>query len=223
MNIKDKENREQKSTKKLFYVLELFGLKRKLPILKSPSGINIAGFNIVGDMELLQRSGEFLSNKVKSNNVSYDIILTTELKGVPVAQEVARHLCCDYVCLRKSKKCYMLDPISINSGSITSGKSVYYLSSDDFEKLKNKNVLFVDDVFSTGTTFSNILNFANNSGFKISAGLSVLREGKKEADEDLIFNFKNTPVLCCGFLPIPEIKSNNYDNDLVADDNEFTI
>ena len=38
-----------------FYELNILGLKRQLPILKTPSGIYIAGFNLVGDMELLKK------------------------------------------------------------------------------------------------------------------------------------------------------------------------
>lgn len=189
---------------KNFYELDILGLKRQLPILKAPNGINIAGFNIVGDMELLKRAGEFLASQVKTNNMKFDIILTTELKGLPIAQEVARKLNCDYVCLRKSKKCYMLNPISIKGESITSGKSEYYISQTEHEKLKDKNVLFVDDVYSTGTTFGHMKCFSKQAGFNITGCISVLREGKKNLDDKLYFIAQDTPVCCCGFLPLPE-------------------
>lgn len=187
-----------------FYELNILGLKRQLPILKTPSGINIAGFNLVGDMELLKKAGKFLSYQTITKDIKYDIILTTELKGLPIAQEVARYLNCDYVYLRKSKKCYMLNPISIAGESITSGKSEYYVSQTEYEKLKNKNVLFVDDVYSTGSTFKFMKNFSKQAGFKITGCLSVLKEGKKN-DDNLNFNAEDTPVICCGFLPLPEI------------------
>ena len=188
----------------MFYKLDVLGIERELPILKAPSGIHIAGFNPVGDMELLIKSGKYLANCVKKNNVAFDIILTTELKGLPIAQEVARNLKCDYVCLRKEKKCYMLNPTHTSGGSITSGKSDYYVSELDLTKLKNKKVLFVDDVFSTGSTFENMLNFAKNEDFKIVAGLSILKEGK-DSDSNLKFTYNNVPIICCGFLPLPKI------------------
>ncbi len=87
----------------MFYRLNVLGLKRDLPILKSPSGIYIAGFNPVGDMELICKAGEELARKIVDNDIEFDVILTTELKGLPIAQEVARKLKCDYVCLRKEK------------------------------------------------------------------------------------------------------------------------
>lgn len=186
-----------------FYTLKVLGIERKLPILESPSGTKIAGFNIVGDMELLKLSSEYLGQKLKDKNIKYDIVLTTELKGLPIAQEVARNLNCDYICLRKSKKCYMLNPIAIKSNSITSGDSQYYISQTEFEKLKNKNIIFVDDVYSTGETFKHILKFADNTNLKITACLTILREGIKNKDNVLEFNSNNIPVICCGFLPLP--------------------
>lgn len=187
----------------MFYKLKVFDLERELPVLKAPSGIFIAGFNPVGDMELLEKAGMDLSNKVLFNNIEFDIILTTELKGVPIAQEVARNLKCDYVCLRKDEKCYMLNPKHTNGGSITSGKSDYYISELDLNKLKNKKVIFVDDVFSTGSTFKNMIDFSKRENFEIVACLSILKEDIKESD--LNFVFENIPVYCSGFLPLPKV------------------
>ena len=195
-----------------FYKLKVLSLERKLPLLKAPSGIYIAGFNPVGDMELLIKAGKDLSNKVKQNGIKCDVILTTELKGLPIAQEVAKNLNSDYVCLRKDKKCYMLNPKQISGESITSGKSSYYVSEIELEKLKHKNVVFVDDVFSTGSTFDHMLKFAEQEDFKIVAGLSILREGKAPATE-LNFKYKNTQVYCSGFLPLPEVSDVDLDDE----------
>lgn len=193
----------------MFYRLNVLGLKRDLPILKSPSGIYIAGFNPVGDMELICKAGEELAGKIVDNDIEFDVILTTELKGLPIAQEVARKLKCDYVCLRKEKKCYMLNPKHTSGESITSGKSDYFVSELDLEKLKNKKVIFVDDVFSTGSTFKNMISFAQRENFKIVAGLSILREGESE---ELKFVYQSVPVFVCGHLPLPQVEREQDDN-----------
>lgn len=192
----------------MFYKLKVLGMERNLPILKAPSGIYIAGFNPVGDMELIVKTGKYLAKQVIDNQIDFDVILTTELKGLPIAQEVARLLKSDYVCLRKNKKCYMLNPKHTSGGSITSGKSEYYISQLDLEKIKNKKVIFVDDVFSTGTTFRNMLNFANNESFKIVAGLSILRE-HEDSKCDLNFDYNNVPIFCVGILPLPKVDNSN--------------
>ena len=187
-----------------FYKLEVLGLERQLPILPTPSGVNIAGFNSVGDTELLKNSGEFLVNELKKNNVEFDVILTTELKGIPIAQEVARLTNTDYVCLRKQEKCYMFEPKKIYSESITSGKTEFYVSTTEFDKLENKKVIFVDDVFSTGATFNGILSFFKDTNIDIVAGAFILKEVPKTAiDSPLSFEFQNKQVFSCGILPLP--------------------
>lgn len=188
-----------------FYDLEFLGLKRKLPILPAPSGIKIAGFNSVGDMELLKIAGEDLSKQIKNSKLDFDIILTTELKGIPISQEVARLLQKDYVCLRKAQKCYMLNPVQVKSESITSGRTEYYVSETDFQKLQGKRVLFVDDVFSTGATFRNIIEFSKNSNIKIVGGAFILKEVlKTNLSSPLNFEFEGKSIFCSGALPLPE-------------------
>ena len=187
-----------------FYKLDFLGLERNLPILPTPSGVNIAGFNSVGDTELLKKSGEFLINVLKENKIEFDVVLTTELKGIPIAQEVARLTNTDYVCLRKQEKCYMLEPKKIFSESITSGKTEFYVSTTEFDKLENKKVIFVDDVFSTGATFNGILSFFKNTNINIVAGAFILKEvPKSDTNSPLNFNFQEKPVFSCGILPLP--------------------
>lgn len=184
-----------------FYTLSVLGLERKLPILPAPSGIMIAGFNPVGDMELTLKAGKFLAEKLKQNKIDFDLILTSELKGVPIAQEVARLLQKDYICLRKDKKCYMLSPTEIGAGSITSGSGKYYLSKPDCEKLSGKKVIFVDDVFSTGSTFSHIIDFSHKFNFNVVAGAFILRE--TSTFDALDFEMFGSKIFCCEFLPLP--------------------
>ncbi len=181
------------------YKLKLLGLERDLPLVKTKEGLSLAGFNPVGDMQLLTKAAKKLAKIVLENKIDYDLVLTTELKGLPIAQEVARNLKCDYVCLRKENKCYLANAKCIEGGSITSGKSKYYISQLDLEKLKNKKLLFVDDVFSTGSTFKSITEFANQENFALTGCLCILREGNQE----LNFSFNGVPIYCCGCLPLP--------------------
>ncbi len=186
------------------YILKFLGIERRLPLAKTPSGITIAGFNPVGDMEVLEKSALDLARQMKENNVKCDIILTTELKGLPIAQEVARVLKVDYVCLRKEAKCYMVNARQTEGESITSGKTNYFISEIDENKLIGKNVAFVDDVFSTGSTFISILNYAEKTGFKISCCATILKEDVLDWQKNNKsgFVFKGVKVFYCGFLPL---------------------
>ena len=187
-----------------YYELNFLGIKRQLPILRVPSGINVAGFNYVGDMELIKLAAKNLSDYIIEKKIPCDIILTTELKGLPISQEVAGMLNIDYVCLRKAKKSYMLNPISIASESITSGRSEYFVSEQDYNKLAGKRIVFIDDVFSTGATLSHIMKFINKNNLSLNHALFILKEGFEGKDEELEFSFENVAIKCCGFLPLPK-------------------
>jgi len=110
----------------------------------------------------------------------------------------------DYVCLRKEKKCYMANPRQTEGESITSGKTNYFISEIDENKLVGKNVVFVDDVFSTGSTFKSITKYAERAGFKLTCSATILKEDKKENVGKIKsgFIFNDIPNYFCGFLPL---------------------
>lgn len=186
------------------YNLNVLGCKRKLLIATTPNGIKIAGFNPVGDMNLLKICAKNLVKQIKEKKIKCDIILTTEFKGLPIAQEVARKLNKDYICLRKEPKCYMGNTTSLKSKSITSGESCYYISQIEKDKINDKNVVFIDDVFSTGSTFDAIINFSNQINFNLNACAVILKEDFIDWNKNnkSPFIYKNIPVFYCGFLPL---------------------
>lgn len=187
-----------------YYKLKFLGLERNLPVLPTPSGLMIAGFNPVGDMELLTKSAQNLKEQLDRAKIKCDIILTTELKGLPIAQELARLFGVDYVCLRKDKKCYMENPRQTAGESITSGKTNYYISQTDEEKLKGKSIVFVDDVLSTGSTILSMLDYAKVAGLKIVCSATILKEDAPENEDKIKSGFVcfGLPNFFCGFLPL---------------------
>ena len=82
-------------------------------------------------------NGDFIS--IYRHKYTFWKIFFIELP-VTFVHEVARITKKDYVCLRKKAKCYMLNPVSTNGESITSGKSTYFISEPELSLLKNKNV-----------------------------------------------------------------------------------
>ncbi len=186
------------------YTLKFLGIERKLPLAKTPSGVTIAGFNPVGDMEVLTLAADDLAKQIGENGKKCDIILTTELKGLPIAQELARVMRVDYVCLRKEAKCYMVNARQTEGESITSGKTNYFISELDENKLIGKNVVFADDVFSTGSTFKSIMKYAEKTGFEITCCVAILKEDMPEWEKTHKsgFKFDDVNVYYCGFLPL---------------------
>ena len=159
-----------------YYRLNIGGLERDLPICQLDENLAIAGFDSVGDTELINRAADILSNNNKVKDFLFDCIITTEVKGIPIAQALATRFNVPYFCLRKSPKIYMGDCVTIKGSSITSGNSTYYLSKSQLEKLKKLDALFVDDVYSTGTTMDMICEFCDANNIMLMGAAFILRE-----------------------------------------------
>ena len=179
------------------YKLNFCGkFERELPIVETKNGVKIAGFDSVGDIELIEFAAKHLCRQLNLYKVDY--ILTTEVKGIPIAQEVAKLLRVDYVCLRKEPKVYLGETIKVNTGSITSGKGSYYLSKEVAEKLKNKVVVFIDDVYSTGETVNAVIKVCQKIGCYLTAAGFMLKELNLKTSPNLKLHFVHDYVDDCG-------------------------
>ena len=107
------------------YTLKVAGLERQLPILPVNEKLSIAAFVMFSDVEITVASAAELLKKVGDD---FDVILTAETKGIPLAYEMSRQCGKPYVVGRKGVKLYMTDPISVNVRSITTrGMQALYL------------------------------------------------------------------------------------------------
>lgn len=88
------------------YTLHVAGLTRELTICKVNDHMDIAAFIMLGDAELTVAAAAELLKKCPD----FDILLTAEAKGIPLAHEMSRQSGKPYVCARKGEKLYMTDP-----------------------------------------------------------------------------------------------------------------
>ena len=129
------------------YTLNVAGLTRELTICKVNDHMDIAAFIMLGDAELTVAAAAELLKKCPD----FDILLTAEAKGIPLAHEMSRQSGKPYVCARKGVKLYMPDPVVVEDQSITTaGKQKLVIDRKELDKMSGKRVLVVDDVISTG-------------------------------------------------------------------------
>ncbi len=166
------------------YTLNVAGLTRELPLCEVNEHLDIAGFVMFSDVPLTVAVTEELLKKCPE----FDIIVTAESKGIPLAYEAARQSGKRYIVGRKSTKIYMTDPIAVNVKSITTAKEqTLYLSHEDAEEIRGKRVLILDDVISTGESLLALEKLVNEAGGIIAAKAAVLAEGKAAERDDIIF------------------------------------
>lgn len=173
------------------YKMTIAGMERELPVCPLNDKVSIAGFIMFGDTELTIAAAEELLGKCPD----FDVILTAEAKGIPLAYELSRQSGKPYVVARKKSKLYMTDPISVTVRSITTeGEQTLYLSSDKAELIKGRRVLIADDVISTGESLTALLKLCEAAGGIVAAKAAVLAEGDAAKRDDIIF-LKPLPLL----------------------------
>ena len=166
------------------YKMTIAGLERELPICAVSNKLDIAAFIMFSDVEVTVAAAEELLKKCPD----FDIILTAESKGIPLAYEMARQSGKSYVVARKSVKLYMTAPVEVEVKSITTAEvQKLYLAGEKAELLKGRKVLIVDDVISTGESLKALEKLTNAAGGEIAAEAAVLAEGDAADRDDIIF------------------------------------
>ena len=173
-----------------YYKMTIAGVERELPICAINDKLDIAAFIMFSDVEITVNSAEALLKIVPE----FDVLITAESKGIPLAYEMARQSGKPYVVARKSLKLYMKNPVSFTVKSITTAaEQTMYLSEDDINLLKGKRILIIDDVISTGNSLSTLESLCHESGGTICGKAAVLAEGDA-ADRDDIFYLEKLPL-----------------------------
>ena len=165
------------SEKEDYYTIELEGIKRDLPLVKVAPGIKVALFNILGDTELVEAVAPKIAALLPRKT---EVLLHPEGKGIPLAHSVSVHAGLPYVVPRKTRKQWMLDPISVDVESITTGKpEKYWLDRRELPKLQGKIIAIVDDVISTGNTLKAMEDLVEKTGGIVIARVAILTEGDR--------------------------------------------
>ena len=166
------------------YIMTIAGLERELPLCPLNDKLDIAAFIMFSDVELTVAAASELLKKCGE----FDVILTAESKGIPLAYEMSRQCGKPYVVARKSVKLYMTDPIEVKVKSITTAnEQKLCLSSDKAAMLRGRKVLILDDVISTGESLSALEKLVSAAGGEISCEAAVLAEGDAAERTDIVF------------------------------------
>ena len=169
----------------MYYEMEIAGLKRQLPLCKINDDLYIGAFIMFSDVEITKAAAAELLKKAPE----FDVIVTAESKGIPLAYEMARQVGTDdYIVARKGAKLYMENVITVDVNSITTDHiQTLCFGQKEADMIKGKRVLIVDDVISTGESLKSIELLVNRAGGNIVGRMAVLAEGGAADRDDIIF------------------------------------
>jgi len=173
------------------FQVKIGGLARDLPLFEVAPSVKIAFFNMLGDTDVVERAADLLSARVPD---SAEVIVTPEVKAVPLAHAVSVRTGMPYVVVRKVRKPYMVNCLEAEVVSITTGiPQTLYLDGKDRHLVEGKNSILLDDVISTGSTLRGLRLLMQGAKSKIVAEMAVFTEG---TDADW------SQVVALGHLPI---------------------
>ena len=185
-----------KLTRMDFYELTLCGLHRKLPFKYINKNTRLANFNVLGDVELVEKISGELAKKLKS--FKPECIVGPEVKVVPIIHELTKKLRLKhYVICRKSVKPYMVSPIILKPLShFPKHTRPLVIDGGDKELLKGKRVIILDDVVSTGVTIRMVKKLMDDVGAKVVATAAIIKQGENQFDnlQNLIY-LATLPIL----------------------------
>jgi adenine phosphoribosyltransferase len=174
------------------YAVEIDGLKREFPLFEVAPGVRIAIFNMLGDTEVVQVASRALAQRLPARA---QVLLTPEVKSIPLAYQLSVDTGLPYVVARKTRKVYMGDAVCEDVLSITTGaKQTLWLDEKDLTLLRGQQVVIVDDVISTGSTLEGLRRLVQSAGGEVAAEAAVFTEGNDSGKWEGIIALGNLPV-----------------------------
>ena len=159
------------------YTLHVAGLERELPLCPVNEKMDIAAFIMFSDVELTIACAKALLEKLPE----FDVIVTAEAKGIPLAYEMSRQSGKKYIPARKGPKLYMEKPVIVKDKSITTAaEQTLVIDQKDLDYMQGKRVVIADDVISTGGSLHALEALVSKCDCTVVARAAVLAEGKTE-------------------------------------------
>ena len=168
-----------------YFDFEICGLTRKLPYVQISDKLGLASFVCLSDTELVQSVAPELVKRLPE----VDYLMTAEAKGICLTYEMSRIMGMkEFIVARKSRKPYMVNPVSHHVFSITTQKDqTLWLDGCDADKIRGKRVALIDDVIATGESLAAIESLAQTAGANVVARAAILAELGAVNRKDIIY------------------------------------
>lgn len=185
------------------FAIDLGGQQILLPIRVLPEGdravvsliLNQASFRV------LDLIADVLAERLAP--LAPDVVVAVPTLGLPLAEAVARRLGHSrLVPLGYSRKFWYDEALSLPLSSITTpgGGKRLYVDPHMLPLLKNRRVLVVDDVLSSGASMRTVLALLDRAGIRPMAVGAAMLQGERwvEAVPDRVIGAFATPILTRG-------------------------
>lgn len=177
-----------------YYTLELCGLSRQLPLVFVGKNTKLASFSLLGDTQLINKVADEFEKNLKK--IEFDYLVGPEVKVVPLIYELSRRFKQEkFIICRKSVKPYMVTPVILKPlPHFPKHVRQLVIDGNDAQMLKNKKVIIIDDVISTGVTMRMMVRLMEKVGAKIVLCASVLKQGEQFDKFENLLTLAELPI-----------------------------
>lgn len=160
------------------HTVQIGQVTRQLPIFQVAPGVKIAIFNMLGDTEVVETAASLLAATMPA---TAQVLVVPEVKAVPLAHALSVQCGIPYVVVRKVRKPYMVNCLETEVVSITTGApQTLFVDGKDVHLVRNKQVVLVDDVISTGSTLRGLRQLMALADASVVGEMAVFTEGGPE-------------------------------------------
>lgn len=178
-----------------YYTLELYGLRRTLPLVHIGKKTKLANFTLLGDIELVDALADSFTKLFSS--YTFDYLVACEVKVVPLVHGIAKRLGHKrFIVARKRIKPYMVNPVVMKPlHNFPKHVQPLVINGSDAELIKNKRVIVMDDVVSTGMTMRLAHTLMEKIGASVVATAVVLRQGEQFVTIPNLIHIAELPII----------------------------
>lgn len=176
------------------YTFTICGFTRKIPLVHISKNTLLANFTFLGDIELVNCLADKLAGMLKDKSVDY--FVCPHVKVTPLVHGVALRLGHKrFVVLRKSVKPYMESPVILRPlPDMPKHVHPLVINGRDAKLLKNKRVIVIDDVISTGTTMRMVDKLMKMVGASVLRNIAVVKQGSQQEHIDNLVSLYEFPI-----------------------------
>jgi adenine phosphoribosyltransferase len=177
-----------------YYDFKFNGITRRLPLIQVGRNTRLASFSILGDVELVDTLADKMSAKLKK--YEFDYLVGPEVRVLPLIHGVAKRLHQKrYVVCRETIKSYMINPVVVKPLShFPKHVKPLVLNGPDAELIKNKKVVIIDDVVSTGVTIRMIKYLMKKVNATVVECFAAVKQGEQFDDIENLEYLGELPI-----------------------------
>ncbi len=176
------------------YTATICGYTRKIPLVHNSRRTLLANITFLGDIELVNCLADKLADRFKDIHV--DFFVCPHVKVTPLVHGVALRLGHKrFVVLRRSVKPYMDAPVILRPlPDMPKHVQPLVINGRDANLLKNKQVIVIDDVISTGTTMRMVDKLMEKVGATVLLNVAVVKQGVQQEQIDHLVSLCEFPI-----------------------------